>query len=68
MSDKFVDSPLTGFDPPSGGPKPPAGTVTNGEKAGAFSGYGRTPSPNAVPEVSYDKTSPSKPSGEKDQF
>ena len=64
----FVDSPMSSeFQKdgkiPEGGP----GTY-NGCKEGPFAEHGRTSSPNAVPELTYDKSLKEKPSGESDQF
>jgi len=64
---QFVDSPI-GESWIKDNCDPPAGSITNGEKDGAFSGYPRTSSPNAEAELSYDKAKIGKPSGEKDQF
>jgi hypothetical protein len=66
MSNSFVDSPMSAIFIKDNC-DPPAGSTTNGEKAGAFSGYSRTSSPNAESEVSYDKMKGT-PSGESDQF
>lgn len=63
----FVDSPMNSeFCPqgkvPSGGPG-----QYNGCKDGAFGGYTRTSSPNAQPELTYDKALKGGISGEPDQ-
>lgn len=67
----FCDSPMNGSefykeDAPKSGSK---SNTYNGEDVTPFSEYKRTPSPNAVPEVTYDKgISGGKPTGEPDQF
>lgn len=68
MSDNFVDSPIG-----SEWIKTPAGYrggsgEYDGCKDGPFGAYTRTPSPNAVPELTYDKATGGKPSGEPDQI
>lgn len=71
MSDKsFVDSAMSDcfIRTPSGYRGSDRNTY-NGEDCAPFSEFKRTPSPNAVPEVTYDKKiSDGKPSGESDQF
>lgn len=65
---KFCDSPMEGSEfykedaPKKGG----AGTY-NGCTDGAFGGYTRTSSPNAVPELTYDRTLKGGITGEPDQ-
>jgi hypothetical protein len=63
---EFVDSPMSGEFQKQGSIPGPGPGQCNGETAGDFGSYKRTPSPNAVPEKTYDGTI--KPSGEADQF
>lgn len=69
MSD-FVDSPMNSeFTPQGKIPSGPSRNVMNGEDVAPFSEYKRTGSPNAVAEVTYDKSIVGgKPSGEPDHF
>jgi hypothetical protein len=50
---KFVDSPVDMIGHPPKGNRGGSG-VYDGENQGPFSGYKRTPSPDAVPEKIYD--------------
>lgn len=65
--EKFVDTPMKGFDAPDPKTKPSPGEY-DGIKTGPFGEYKRTPSPNAVPEKVLDGKFPGKPTGEDDQF
>ena len=68
MKDKSFCDAAIDYETPPEGYKSNAAATYNGEDAGAFGGYTRTSSPNAVPEVSYDRALKEKPSGEPDQF
>ncbi len=65
----FCDSPMNGSEfYKEDAPKKGTGSGEyDGCKDGPFGEHGRTSSPNAVPELTYDKKIPS-PTGEKDQF
>jgi hypothetical protein len=62
-NDKFVDTPVDMIGNPPKGNKGGPG-VYNGEDQGPFSGYKRTPSPDAVPEKLYDGSIPTTGKGE----
>jgi hypothetical protein len=53
----FVSTPVDMVAQPPAGYKGSKG-VYNGEDQGAFAGYKRTSSPNAVPEKTYDGSMP----------
>ena len=56
--DSFVTTPVDMIaNPPKGNKGGPG--VYNGEDAAPFSQYKRTPSPDAVPEKTYDGSMPS---------